>query len=104
MSEGGYRGESASPGISGAATSARPQVPFVESGSYPVRDGNLISPLVDGEPAFRRECEVIQAAHHAVWVAVTVMWAGFTMPDDLGSALDVLDRAAARGLDVRVLF
>ena len=86
------------------ASSEPPPIPFVQSGSYPVRDGNLITPLVDGEPAFRRVCEAIQHAQHAVWVTVTVMWPGFQMPDGLGSTLDVLDRAAARGLDVRVLF
>ena len=31
-------------------------------------------------------------------------WADFQMPDGRGSALDVLNRAAARGLDVRLIF
>lgn len=79
-------------------------IPFVQTGSYPVRDGNLIVPLVDGLPAFRRVYEAIEQAQHSVWVTVTVMWPEFHMPDGQGSALDVLDRAAARGLDVRVLF
>lgn len=85
-------------------SSARGSIPFVQSSSYPVRDGNLIRPLIDGEPAFRRVCEAIEQARHAVWVTVTTMWPEFQMPDGQGSALDVLDRAAARGLDVRVLF
>ncbi len=55
--------------------------PFVQTGSYPVRDGNLIGPLVDGEPAFRRVCEAIQHAQHSVWVTVTVMWPEFTTPE-----------------------
>ncbi len=79
-------------------------IPFVQSGSYPVRPGNSVRPLVDGEPAFRRICEAIAAARHRVWVTVTFMWAGFQMPDGRGSALDVLDDAAARGLDVRLIF
>lgn len=81
-------------------------VPFAPSGccSYPVRGGNLVQPLVDGELAFRRVCQTIETAQHSVWVTVTVMWPEFRMPDGLGSALDVLDRAAARGIDVRVLF
>ena len=79
-------------------------IPFVQSGSYPVRPGNAIRPLIDGEPAFRRICEAIAAARHGVWVTVTFMWAGFKMPDGRGSALDVLDQAAARGLDVRLIF
>jgi len=87
-----------------SADSNAAPIPFVPSGTYPVRHGNVIRPLVDGEPAFRRVCEAIEHAQHAVWVTVTVMWPEFQMPDGLGSALDVLDRAAARGLDVRVLF
>lgn len=79
-------------------------IPFVQSGSYPVRPGNSVRPLVDGEPAFRRICEAIAAARHSVWVTVTFMWAGFQMPGGRGSALDVLDEAAARGLDVRLIF
>lgn len=94
--------ESGSQGLSAASETVR--IPFVQTGSYPVRDGNLIRPLVDGEPAFRRVSEAIEHARHAIWVTVTVMWPEFQMPDGLGSALDVLDRAAARGLDVRVLF
>jgi cardiolipin synthase len=81
-----------------------PPIPFVQTGSYPVRDGNLISPLVDGEPAFRRVCEAIEQAEHSVWVTVTIMWPDFQMPDGQGMALDVLGRAAARGIDVRVIF
>ncbi|MGD9880174.1 MAG: phosphatidylserine/phosphatidylglycerophosphate/cardiolipin synthase family protein [Reyranella sp.] len=79
-------------------------IPFVHSASYPVRPGNRLRPLIDGEPAFRRICEAIEAARQSVWVTVTFMWAAFEMPDGRGSALDVLDRAAARGVDVRLLF
>jgi cardiolipin synthase A/B len=79
-------------------------IPFVRSGSYPVRPGNVIRPLVDGLPAFRRICEAIEAATSHVWVTVTFMWATFEMPDGRGTALDVLDRAAARGVDVRLIF
>ncbi len=32
------------------------------------------------------------------------MWADFEMPDGRGGTFDVLDRAAARGIDVRVIF
>jgi phosphatidylserine/phosphatidylglycerophosphate/cardiolipin synthase-like enzyme len=79
-------------------------IPFVPSASYPVRPGNLVRPLIDGEPAFRRICEAIEAARRSVWVTVTFMWAAFEMPDGRGQALDVLDRAAARGVDVRFIF
>src|SRR3984957_15909752 len=79
-------------------------IPFVQTASYPARPGNALRPLVDGEPAFRRVCEAIEAARHSVWATVTFMWADFQMPDGRGSALDVLNRAAARGLDVRIIF
>jgi cardiolipin synthase A/B len=79
-------------------------IPGVQSGSYPVRVGNSIRPLVDGEPAFRRICEAIEAAMSCVWVTVTFLWPTFEMPDGRGSALEVLDRAAARGVDVRIIF
>lgn len=78
-------------------------IPFVESGSYPVRVWNLVRPLVDGEPAFRRICEAIEAARQSVWVTVTFMWATFEMPDGRGDTFHVLDRAAARGVDVRLI-
>ena len=45
-------------------------VPFVESGSYPLRGGNAVRPLVDGGPAFRRICEAVEAARRSVWVTV----------------------------------
>jgi cardiolipin synthase len=79
-------------------------VPFVESGSYPVRAGNALRPLIDGTPAFRRIAEAVEAAHHSVWVAVAFCLRDFQMPDGRGTFFDVLDRAAARGLDVRVIF
>jgi phosphatidylserine/phosphatidylglycerophosphate/cardiolipin synthase-like enzyme len=79
-------------------------VPFVESGSYPLRAGNAVRPLVDGEPAFRRICEAVEAARRSVWVTVAFVEPGFEMPDGRGGLFDVLDRAHERGLDVRVLF
>jgi cardiolipin synthase len=87
-----------------AAAAARPYVPFAHSGSYPVRAGNVVRPLVDGEPAFRRICEAIEAARKSVWLTITFLWPDCTMPDARGSLFDVLDRAVERGLDVRVIF
>jgi cardiolipin synthase len=78
--------------------------PFVATGSYPTRDGNLVRPLIDGEPAFRRIYEAIEAARHSVWATITFMWPEFRMPGERGTALAVLDRAARRGVDVRVIF
>jgi hypothetical protein len=55
-----------------------PPSPFVATGSYPTRDGNLVRPLIDGEPAFRRICEAIEAARHSVWATITFMWPKFS--------------------------
>jgi phosphatidylserine/phosphatidylglycerophosphate/cardiolipin synthase-like enzyme len=79
-------------------------IPFVDTSSYPLRAGNAVRPLVDGEPAFRRICEAVEAAQQSVWVTIAFLEPAFAMPDGRGSFFDVLDRAAARGLDVRVLF
>ena len=79
-------------------------IPFAENGSYPVRAGNRLRPLVDGEPAFRRICEAIEGAKHSVWATIAFYNPDFRMPDGRGTLFDVLDRASARGLDVRVIF
>jgi cardiolipin synthase len=78
--------------------------PFVNTGAYPTRSGNQVRPWIDGEPAFRRICEAIEAAQQSVWATVTFMWPSFQMPDGRGAALDVLERVARRGIDVRVIF
>jgi cardiolipin synthase len=79
-------------------------IPLIQSGSYPARSGNLVRPLIDGEPAFRRICDLIEAARRSVWVTITFMWQTCEMPDGRGTPLDVLDRAAAQGIDVRIIF
>jgi cardiolipin synthase A/B len=79
-------------------------IPFVTTGAYPVRAGNRVHALIDGEPAFRRICDAIDQAQARVWVTVTFLWATFQMPDRRGSFFEVLTRARRRGLDVRVLF
>lgn len=79
-------------------------VPFVEACSYPVRAGNALKPLIDGTPVFRRICEAVEAARHSVWICAAFATRDFRMPDARGSFFDVLDRAQARGLDVRVIF
>jgi phosphatidylserine/phosphatidylglycerophosphate/cardiolipin synthase-like enzyme len=55
-------------------------------------------------PAFRRICEAIETAEHSVWATIAFYSPDFRMPDGRGDLFDVLDRAAARGLDVRVIF
>lgn len=74
------------------------------TGAYPRRAGNAVRPLIDGEPAFRRICEAVEAARARVWVTVAFIDRDLVMPDGLGTPFDVLDRAAARGVDVRMLF
>jgi phosphatidylserine/phosphatidylglycerophosphate/cardiolipin synthase-like enzyme len=83
--------------------SADHSVPFVDTGTYPTRAGNHVVPWIDGEPAFRRICEAIELAQESVWTTITFMWPTFQMPDGRGTALDVLGRAADRGVDVRLL-
>ncbi len=79
-------------------------VPHIEESSYPLRQGNLLTPLIGGEPAFRRICEAVEAARQSVWVTVAFLASDVELPDQRGHLFDVLDRAAARGLDVRALF
>jgi cardiolipin synthase A/B len=79
-------------------------IPPAGSGAYPPRDGNRVRPLVDGEPAFRRICEAVEGARRRVWVTVAFLDHDVLMPDGRGTFFDVLDRAATRGLDARVLF
>jgi cardiolipin synthase A/B len=79
-------------------------IPFVDSASYPFRSGNRLKPLVGSESAFRRICEAVDHARHSVWLTVTFVLPDFVMPDGHGTFMDVLDRAVARGLDVRIIF
>lgn len=79
-------------------------IPFPTSGSYPARRGNRVQPLIDGTVAFRRIHQAIEAAQHSVWLTVAFIVSTFRFPDGAGTLFDVLDRAVARGLDVRVIF
>jgi cardiolipin synthase A/B len=88
----------------GTAASFSSHIPFVADCSYPVRGGNLVRPLIDGERAFGRICAAIEAARHSAWMTIAFLTSDFVMPGNHGTLFDVLDRAAARGLDVRVIF
>ncbi len=79
-------------------------VPHVGSGAYPLRQGCAVRPWVDGAHAFDRICEAVEAARRSVWVTVAFLERLVRMPGGRGTFFDVLDAAAARGLDVRVLF
>ena len=79
-------------------------VPPVADGSYPIRSGNLVRPLLDGTPAFERIGDAVEAARHSIWLTVAFFAFDFHFPNGGGALFDVLDRAAARGIDVRILF
>jgi len=79
-------------------------IPHVNSSSYPLREGCRVRPLVDGEPAFRRICQAVEAARSRVWITIAFIEMDMQMPDGRGSFFDLLDRAVARGIEVRVIF
>ncbi|TMA32676.1 MAG: hypothetical protein E6J79_18850 [Deltaproteobacteria bacterium] len=80
------------------------RIPAAQRGSYPLRNGNAVRPLVDGEPAFRRIAAAVEAARASVWVTVAFVERDLALPGAGGTFFELLDRAAARGLDVRALF
>jgi phosphatidylserine/phosphatidylglycerophosphate/cardiolipin synthase-like enzyme len=73
------------------------------SGSYPVRDGNLLRPLIGGAEAFARIAEAVDAARERVWLTVAFYADDFRLPDGRG-LFELLEAAAARGVDVRAVF
>jgi cardiolipin synthase len=73
------------------------------SGAYPRRDGNLVRPLIGGRESFQRIAEAVDAARHRVWLTVAFYADDFRLPDGRG-LFDLLDGAAARGVDVRAVF
>ena len=54
--------------------------------------------------AFRRIGEAVDSARHSVWLTVAFYDDDLQFPDGRGALFDLLDRAAARGVDVRALF
>lgn len=73
------------------------------SGSYPRRNGNLVRPLIGGREAFGRIAEAVDTARGRVWLTVAFYANDFHLPDGRG-LFDLLESAAARGVDVRALF
>src|SRR5882757_1107704 len=78
-------------------------IPCATSCAYPARPGNRVRMLVDGPAIARRIGEAIEEARHSVWLTVAFYSDDFLFPDGRGPLFDVLDRAVARGLDVRLL-
>lgn len=81
-----------------------PHIAPARYGSYPLRDGNAVRPWIDGVPAFRAIAAAVEAARSSVWVTVAFLDEELLFPDAYGGFFELLERAAARGLDVRVLF
>ena len=79
-------------------------IPSATGGAFPPRDGNLVEPLVDGGVAFDRIAAAVESAKSSVWVCVAFLEVGARFPGGRGTFLDLMDGAARRGLDVRVLF
>jgi cardiolipin synthase A/B len=78
-------------------------IPCATSCSSPARPGNRVRVLVDGPEIARRIGEAIEQACHSVWLTVAFYSDDFLFPDGRGPLFDVLDRAVARGVDVRLL-
>ncbi len=79
-------------------------IPSATGGAFPARDGNLVEPLVDGGVAFDRIAAAVESAVSSVWVCVAFLEVDARFPGGRGTFFDLMDGAAGRGLDVRVLF
>ncbi|GIS99065.1 MAG: hypothetical protein CM1200mP26_07780 [Acidimicrobiales bacterium] len=77
--------------------------PPAASAAFPVRSGNLVEPLVDGAVAFERIASAVELATTSVWVCVAFLEVEARFPGGRGTFLELMDSAAKRGIDVRVL-
>ncbi len=78
-------------------------IPGTTSGPYPARPGNRVRVFIDGPQIMRRIGEAIANARHSVWLTVAFYSDDFLVPDGQEPLFDILDRAVARGVDVRLL-
>ena len=78
--------------------------PPASGATYPPREGNLVEPLVDGAVAFDRIAAAVEAATYSVRVCVAFIEVDACFPGGRGTFLDLMDDAAGRSVDVRVLF
>jgi phosphatidylserine/phosphatidylglycerophosphate/cardiolipin synthase-like enzyme len=80
-------------------------LPPARSGSYPLRSGNVVRPLVDGVPAISPDLRGGRDARRRVWATIAfVDRDGPSCHDEPRYAVRRPDGAVARGLDVRVVF
>lgn len=84
-------------------TSDGSYIPGTTSGPYPARPGNRVRAFIDGPQIMRRIGEAIANAQHSIWLTVAFYSDDFLLPDGQEKLFDVLDRAVARGVDVRLL-
>ncbi|MGQ0583963.1 MAG: phospholipase D-like domain-containing protein [Reyranella sp.] len=82
--------------------SAASYIPGAVAGSYPIREGNRVRPLIDSKEIFTRLGEAAEGAQKSLWITVAFLGRDFTLPGR-GSVFDLLDRATRRGVDVRLL-
>ena len=78
-------------------------IPVPDSAFFPPREGNAITPLIDGGVAFDQIASTIESATSSLWVCVAFLETEATFPNGRGTFFDLLDDAASRGLDVRAL-
>jgi len=83
-------------------------VPCPQHASYLSHTGNKVVPLVDGHVAFSRIHEAIRLAKHSVYAVIGFVDLNTRLPSPPSvpqpTVFEMLDAAASRGLDVRVLF
>ncbi len=85
-------------------TDAAARIPPAAKGAYPLRPGNAVQPWIEGVPAFARIRRAVEAAQQSVFVTVAFIDRDVPFPGGEGTFFDLLDAAAARGVDVRALF
>ena len=78
-------------------------MPAARGGPYPPRDGNAVTPWIDGLPFYTRLAAAFRGARRQIWAIVSFIQPGFCFPDGT-DWWDLLDECAGRGVDVRVLF
>ncbi|MEZ4384505.1 MAG: hypothetical protein R3A79_24465 [Nannocystaceae bacterium] len=76
---------------------------FAARGPYPRRAGNEVTPWIDGVPFYTRLAAAFRAARSRIWAIVSFIEPGFRFPDGT-PWWELLEEAAARGVEVRVLF